>query len=103
MAVKEWAPVASAAVLKLQAPVVVLAVVVPRLVVPSKTVTIALASALPLTVIVVALVTPSVPERPVSVAMPLMLGAAGAVVSIVALKADEATPVLPARSCAVAR
>ena len=69
---------------------------------PSSTVTIALASAVPLTVIVVALVTPSVAERPVSAAMPLMLGAAGAVVSIVAAKADEALPVLPARSCAVA-
>ena len=88
--------------LKLHAPPVVAAVVVPRLVVPSKTVTIALASALPLTVIVVALVTPSVAERPVSVAMPLMPGAAGAAVSIMAVKADEALPVLPARSCAVA-
>src|SRR5690348_11946403 len=48
------------------------------------------------------LVMPSLAERPLSGPMPLMVGAAGAVVSTVTAKALDALPILPAVSVAVA-
>ena len=60
-----------------------------------------LASAVPVRVSVLSLVMPS-PTVPLSVENEAMLGAAGAVVSIVTLSAAEAAPVLPAASVAVA-
>ena len=60
-----------------------------------------LASAVPVSVSVLSLVMPS-PTVPLSVENEVMLGAAGAVVSIVTLIAADAAPVLPAASVAVA-
>ena len=61
----------------------------------------ALASAVPVSVSVLSLVMPS-PTMPLSVENEVMVGATGAVVSMVTLSALEATPVLPAASVAVA-
>ena len=61
----------------------------------------ALASAVPVSVSVLSLVMPS-PTTPLSVENEAMVGATGAVVSMVTLSALEATPVLPAASVAVA-
>ena len=60
-----------------------------------------LASAVPVSVSVLSLVMPS-PTVPLSVENEAMVGATGAVVSIVTLSAAEAAPVLPAASVAVA-
>ena len=60
-----------------------------------------LASAVPVSVSVLSLVMPS-PTTPLSVENEVMVGATGAVVSMVTLSALEATPVLPAASVAVA-
>src|SRR5215469_7959573 len=100
VAVSEWLP-AARLLASVQAPDPS-AVAVPSVVLPSLTRTVALASALPAMVSAVALVMPSVAELPVSGLMPLIVGAAGAVVSTVTAKALEAAPVLPARSVAVA-
>src|ERR1035437_8921565 len=99
VAVRLWAPLLSAAVTKLQAPLA-FAVAVPSLVLPSNTLTVLLASAVPLSVSTVALVMPS-PTTPLSGENEVMVGATGAVVSMVTLKAEDATPVLPAASVAV--
>src|SRR5258708_28524505 len=100
VAVRLWALLASAAVVKLQAPVP-LAVALPSSVAPSNTLTVALASAVPVSVSVLSLVMPS-PIVPLSVENEAMLGATGAVVSMVTLRAADAGPVLPAASVAVA-
>ena len=60
-----------------------------------------LASAVPVSVSVLSLVMPS-PTVPLSVENEAMVGATGAVVSMVTLSAVEAAPVLPAASVAVA-
>ena len=56
---------------------------------------------MPVSVSVLSLVMPS-PTAPLSVENDAMVGAAGAVVSIVTASAVEAAPVLPAASVAVA-
>ena len=61
----------------------------------------ALASAVPVSVSVLSLVMRS-PTTPLSVENEAMVGATGATVSMVTLKAAEAAPVLPATSVAVA-
>ena len=73
-------------------------------VVPSKRVTVLPASAVPVNVGVLTLVTLSVLEVPLSLAAVRSgaEGAAGAVVSMVMLRAAEATERLPAASAAVA-
>ena len=68
---------------------------------PSNTLTVALASAVPLKVSVLSLVMPS-PTVPLSVVNEAIVGAAGAAMSMVTLSAADATPVLPAASVAVA-
>src|SRR3974390_149063 len=83
VAVRLCAPLASVPVVYVQAPLP-LAVVVPSNVVPSKTFTVALASAVPVSVNVASLVIPS-PTTPLSVENDAMIGAAGAGVSMVTL------------------
>src|SRR5690348_11278469 len=99
VAVRLWAPLASAAVVYVQAPVL-LAVALPSSGTPSKTLTVLLASAVPVSVRVLSLVMLS-PTTPLSVENEAMLGATGATVSTVTLSAAEAAPVLPATSVAV--
>src|SRR5260221_10022952 len=98
--VRLWAPSASAAAVKLQAPVP-LAGALPSSVTPSNTLTVVLASAVPVSVRVLSLVRPS-PTVPLSVENEAMLGATGAMVSMVTLRAAEAALLLPAASVAVA-
>ena len=77
--------------------------VVPICPVPVKlTATVLLASAVPLIVKVVSVVISSLLEEPVSVVMPDNVGAEGALVSIVILKALDAELVFPAESVALA-
>ena len=80
------------------------AVAVPSDVAPSSNSTLLFASAVPLTVGVVTLVRSSVLELPESlpVSRSGVDGAAGAEVSIVTVRADEAALVFPAASVAVA-
>ena len=66
------------------------------------TVTVLLASAVPFSTKVVSLVIRSLLEDPVSVVIPVKLGSPGADVSMVTLRAPDATLVLPARSVALA-
>ena len=77
---------------------------VPNDVAPSNNSTLLLASAVPLIEGVVTLVRSSVLELPESLpaSRPGVAGAAGADVSIVTVNADEAAPVFPAASVAVA-
>ena len=83
-AVKLWLPFGNAAVAKLQAPLA-FAVAVPSCVVPSNTVTVLLASAVPFRV------TTLVDETELL----LITGAAGATVSTVTLSAADAALVVP--------
>src|ERR1035437_9435513 len=100
VAVKLWVAFDRVPVVKLQAPLP-FTVAVPSLVVPSNTATVLLASAAPVSVSVLTLVIWS-PTTPLSGENDVMAGALGATVSTVTAKADEATPVLPAASVAVA-
>src|SRR5690348_5603351 len=100
VAVKLCAPSASTAVAKLQAPVP-LATALPMSVAPSNTLTVLLASAVPLSVSVFASVRWS-PAVPLSGENAAIVGALGATVSTVTLSAAEAALVLPAASVAVA-
>src|SRR4029079_14930016 len=100
VAVRLWPPLVSAAVVKLQAPAP-LAVADPSRVAPSQTLTVALASALPVRVRVLSLVMPS-PTVPLSVEYEPIAGVAGALASMVPLSVEEAALVLPATSVAVA-
>src|SRR5436189_207047 len=80
------------------------AAAVPRRVLPVKSLTVLLASAVPLKVGVVLLVRLSVVELPLSLAAVRsgVEGALGAAASIVTLRVLEAVPVLPATSVALA-
>src|SRR6185312_9412306 len=100
VALRLWPPLESAAVVKLQAPAP-LALTLPSRLAPSKTFTVALASAVPVRVRVLSLVMPS-PATLLSVEYDAMVGATGATVSMLTLRAGEAAPVLPATSVAVA-
>src|ERR1035437_5079303 len=100
VAVKLWVAFDRVPVVKLQAPLP-FTVAVPSLVVPSNTATVLLASAAPVSVSVLTLVMWS-PTTPLSGENDVMAGALGGTVSTVTAKADEATPVLPAASVAVA-
>src|SRR5258708_11142342 len=75
VAVRLWTPSASAAVVKLQAPVE-FAAALPKRVAPSNTLIVLLASAVPLSIKVLSLVTPS-PTVPLSFENEAMLGATG--------------------------
>src|ERR1700749_956255 len=97
VAVKLWLPFASVAVANVHAPLL-FAVAVPSLVVPSYTVTVLLAAAVPVSVRVVSLVMWS-PTTPLSVETEAVVGAAGAD-GIFAASAAEATLTLPAASVA---
>src|SRR5690348_5890234 len=100
VAVRLWAPLASAAVVYVQAPVL-LAVALPSSGTPSKTLTVLLASAVPVSVRVLSLVMLS-PTTPLSVENEVMLGAIGATVSTVTQIGRAAGTVWPATSVAVA-
>src|SRR4051794_34351239 len=78
-----------------------LAVAVPKSVAPSKPLTVAQVAAVPVNVSVLSLVMPS-PTVPLSVEYELIVGAPGATVSTVTLRAPEAALTLPAASLAVA-
>src|SRR6185312_17395067 len=99
VALRLWAPLLRAAVVKLQAPAA-LATTLPSRLTPSKTFTVALASAVPVSVRVLSLVMPS-PATLLSVEYDAMVGLTGATVSMLTLRAGEAAPVLPATSVAV--
>ena len=105
LAVMVWAPAARAEVVMVQLPEPS-AVPDPISVVPSVSysLTVALASAVPLKVGVVSLVMLSVLELPLSVpaVMSGALGAPGAVASMVTARPEDATLVLPAKSVALA-
>src|SRR5262249_56362928 len=100
VAVRLRAPLVSAAVVKLQAPAP-LAVTLPSRLAPSKTFTVALATAVPVNVSVLSLVMPS-PTTLLSVEYDAIVGLTGATVSMVTLSVLEAALVLPARSVATA-
>src|SRR6185436_3683803 len=100
VALRLWPPLESAAVVKLQAPAP-LALTLPSRLAPSKTLTVALASAVPVSVRVLSLVMPS-PTTLLSVEYDAMVGLTGATVSMVTLSAVDAALVLPATSVAVA-
>ena len=105
LAVMTWLPLLKVGLVRLQAPLVSADTLANAVVLPlSYSATVELASALPLKVGVAALVVLSVFELPLSevVARSRAVGAAGVEVSTVTVKADEAAPVLPARSVAVA-
>ena len=100
VAVKPWLPSASFAVVAVKAPVLS-AVAVPTCVVPSNTLTVLFATAVPLNGSVVSLVMWS-PATPLSVENLAIVGAVGAVGAdgTVTASAADAKPVLPAASIA---
>src|SRR4029077_18418351 len=100
VALRLCATLCGAAVVTLQAPAL-LSLTLPSRLAPLKTLTVALASAVPVSVRVLSLVMPS-PATLLSVEYDAMVGLAGATVSMVTLRADDAALVLPATSVAVA-
>src|SRR5579872_923849 len=100
VAAKLWSPSARAGVKKLQAPLPSV-VVVPSSVAPSKILIVVLASAVPVSVSALSLVMPS-PTVPLSIENEAMVGVVGVGTLIVIGTADDAAPMLPAASVAVA-